>query len=477
MQNFIYIIQIISIILLVFFERKDPSHILAWILVIFFLPVVGIFFYFFFGSTLKLKFERKYRRIKKVEEEYLKFISKEFFKLENNKNKLEDIKDYSDLIILNTKSSMGYYTENNDAEIFTSAKDKFDMLFKDIENAKESIDIIYFIFNPKDKIGKKFLDLLVKKAKQKVKVRLIYDRFGNYKNRLKDFKPLLDEGGEVIPYMPSFLKTILQINYRMHRKVVIIDKKIAYTGGINVGDEYLQMDKKLFPWRDTSIKLKGPCVSFFNFRFITDYIFLKNKKEIINEKYNKKILNNFSKENIGVQIISSGPDSKREFIKDGYIKMINLAKKYVYIETPYFIPDESFLNAIKLCVLSGVDVRIIIPKIPDKKYIYYITLSYLETLLNWNVKVYMYNGFIHSKMIVIDDMVSTIGSSNIDIRSFRLNYELNSFLYGEKIGKECKEIFVNDIKDSKEVKIEEFKNRKIFLKIMERLFRIFIPLA
>ena len=475
MQNFIYLIQIISIILLVFFERKDPRCVLSWILVIFFIPGLGFFLYFFFGSTLKLKLERKYKKSLKLEKKYLESVKEEFLKIKN----IELINEYADLVILNTKSTMGYYTENNYVKIFTNGNDAFCDVFKELKKAKESIDITFFIFNPKDKIGKEFLSILCKKAREGVRVRLIYDRFGNYKNKYKDFKCLLDAGGEVITYMPSLFKSITNINYRMHRKIVIIDGKIGYTGGINVGDEYLSKNKKLSPWRDTMIKIKGPAVNSIKLRFDTDYIFLnfnKNKKieDFIKPKYliEDRV---YGKE--GVQIVSSGPDSEREFIKDGYIKMINLAKKYVYIETPYFIPDESFLNAVKLAALSGIDVRIILPKMPDKIYIYFITLSYIESLLKAGVKVYLYNGFIHSKMIVIDDNVTSIGSTNIDIRSFRLNYELNAFLYGENISKRCRKIFKEDIKYSYKLDLEKFRNRNIYIKFFENVFRMFFMLA
>lgn len=477
MQNVIYIIQILSIILLVFFERKDPRCVLGWILVIFFIPGIGFFLYFFFGSTIKLKLERKYKKIRKIERNYLEFVKKEYVKIKS----VEKFKDYTDLIILNTKSPLGYYTEKNNIKIFKNGQEKFDDLFKELKKAKRTIDIIYFIFNPKDEIGNEFISILTKKAREGVRVRLVYDRFGNYKNRLKYFKKLINAGGEVIPYMPSFFRSITQINYRMHRKICIIDEKVAYTGGINVGDNYLGKNKKISPWRDTTIKIKGPSVSAIKLRFMADYIFLKfNKDKKENRKIATKEQYKVLKENhgdTGVQIISSGPDSDREYIKDGYIKMINLAKKYVYIQTPYFIPDESFLNAIKLAVLSGIDIRIMIPKIPDKKYIYYITLSYIESLLKLGVKVYMYSGFIHSKMIVIDDKVATIGSTNVDIRSFRLNYELNAFLYGENTAQKCEKIFKEDINNSTKLCYDKFRERKIYVKICENICRIFAPLA
>lgn len=482
----IYITQLIAATFVIFFEKKDPSVTLAWLLIIIFLPVVGYILYFLFGTTIKLKFEAKYKRIDDIEKKYLEFIEKQFSLRKKHGININEAKlqNYTDLITLNTQNTISCYTENNSVKIFKSGKEKFEMLFSELRNAKVSINIVYFILNPKDKVGKELLKILEEKAREGVKVRLVYDRFGNVRNRYRYFKDLKDAGGEVVPYMPSLFKTFVQMNYRMHRKMVIIDGKIAYTGGINVGDEYINMHKRLKPWRDTSIRLTGPCVNAMQLRFITDFIFLKNhyKKTINADYYDIDVAKELFPEpitegNVGVQIVSSGPDSEHEYIKDSYIKMINLAKKYVYIETPYFIPDQAFLNAIRIAALSGVDVRVIIPKLPDKRFVYYITLSYLQDLLKWGVKVYLYEGFIHSKSIVIDDIISTIGSTNVDIRSFRLNYELNAFMYDEEVAIKNKEIFKSDLKRSRIVKYSEYKKRFVGTKFMECICRFIAPLA
>ncbi len=482
----IYLTQLIAAAFVIFFEKKDPSVTLVWVLIIVFLPVVGYLFYFLFGTTIKLKMEAKYKRIDGIEKKYLEFIEKQFslrkkHSLNTNEAKLQN---YTDLITLNTQNTISCYTENNSVKIFKSGREKFDMLFKEIKEAKVSINIVYFILNPNDKIGKEFIKILEEKARKGVKVRLVYDRFGNVNNRYRYFSSLVEAGGEVVPYMPSVFKTFVQMNYRMHRKMVIIDGKIAYTGGINVGDEYINLHKKLKPWRDTSIRLTGPSVNAMQLRFITDFIFLKThfRKPKNMDFYNIDVAKELFPEpilegNAGVQIVSSGPDSDQEYIKDGYIKMINLAKKYIYIETPYFIPDQAFLNAIRIAALSGVDVRVVIPKLPDKKFVYYITLSYIQDLLKWGVKVYLYEGFIHAKSIVIDDIVSSIGSTNVDIRSFRLNYELNAFIYDEEVALLNKDIFKNDLKRSKAVKYSEYKKRFIGTKFMECICRFIAPLA
>ena len=307
------------------------------------------------------------------------------------------------------------------------------------------------------------LELLAMKAKEGVQVKLIYDRLGCIKTRLKDFQMLKEAGGEVLPFLPSLFRTCFHFNYRYHRKLVVIDGQIAYTGGINVGDDYLSKYSHITPWRDSAIRLIGESVSIMQLRFLCDWYFLY-KQDVHNEKpfFVEDIFDIHEKpleviNNMGVQILSSGPDSETSYIKESYIKMIMSAKKYIYIETPYLVPDETFLTVLRMACLSGIDVRIMLPKKPDKPYVYGITLSYAEELLKAGAKVYLREGFLHAKSIVIDDFVTNIGSCNIDIRSFVLDYELNAIIYELAFEKTSSERFLLTTGAS-----DSFKAKNIF---------------
>ena len=279
-------------------------------------------------------------------------------------------------------------------------------------------------------------------------------------------------------------KSFLLVNYRLHRKIVIVDGKIAYTGGFNVGDEYYGLKDINKPWRDTTIRLTGNCVLSLQTRFWTDLVYLQNQSLRKNNRskliYDEKLLKNFynpiEEGNIGVQILSSGPDTLSENIKDGYIKMIMSAKKYLYIQSPYFIPDKTFLEVLRFAAVCGVDVRIMLPEIPDKKSIYAISLFNVAKLLKYGVKVYIHSGFLHAKTLVIDDHVSTIGTANIDIRSFSLFYEVNAFIYNNDFAIICRDTFLNDIKDCSVFNIETYSKRSFGDKIYESIWRFIAPI-
>lgn len=484
----IYLLNIVSTISIIFIRRNDTTGAtFAWLLVFLFLPYVGFILYFFFGSTFLMRsMSRKYG-MSEIEELYSKNIDKHIIAIEDKSlifNEAETEK-YRDMILLNANNEKCYYTQNNNVELLIDADEKFPRLLEDIKNAEETIEILYFIFKTKDEIGKKLLTLLTSKAKQGVKVTLIYDSIGCLKTSIYDFDELKAAGGEIYRYLPTMLSSFLHINYRMHRKIVIIDNKVAYTGGINVGDDYFGLMKINKPWRDTSVRLTGSCVYALRVIFWGDLNFLKNQSR----KYRKietfmseeKLVNIFSQPTtigkVGVQIVSSGPGDDHETIKDAYVKMISSAKKYVYIQTPYFVPDITLLESIRLAAESGVDVRIMLPGVPDKKYVYYVTLSYVETLLKSNVKIYFHEGFLHAKTLVIDDQVSTVGTTNMDMRSFKLDYEVNAFVYNNVFALKCRNTFERDILNSTKAELEIFSNRSLRSKFFEAICRFIAPLA
>ncbi len=482
-----YIINAASVLTLIFVKRSDTRVIFAWLLVFFFLPYVGFIFYFLIGSKYRMRGMSKKYGMSEIEERYSKVLDKQIHDIAADKIQFKEIETekYSDLIIMNSKNAIGYFTQNNHVELLISAQENFSRIFEDIKNAKKSIEVMYYVFNSNDKVGKEFVCLLTEKATQGVKVTLIYDRIGSLHTHMGDFKKLKESGGNVYRFLPSMLKSFLFANYRLHRKIVIVDGEIAYTGGINVGDEYFGLKKINKPWRDTTIRLTGYSVLSIQTRFWTDLVFLQNqsygnKKKanfLFNEKLLKSCYSPIEEGNLGVQILSSGPSSRNDTIEDGYVKMITTAKKYLYIQTPYFVPDKTLFESLRIAAACGVDVRIMLPGIPDKKSIYAISLLNVAKLLEDGVKVYLHSGFLHAKTIVIDDHVSTVGTANIDIRSFSLNYEVNAFIYSNDFAIKCRDTFLNDIKDCTIFNNETYSKRGLWKKFYESIWRFIAPLA
>ena len=264
--------------------------------------------------------------------------------------------------------------------------------------------------------------------------------------------------------------------------MLILDGLIAHIGGINIGNEYCEDNKRKPRWRDTNIRVTGSSVTLLQFRFLSDFSFLERqcKKDTLltKEKFKKLLPSPIEDNNMKVQVISSGPDSTYPYIKDGYYKMITQAKKSIYIQTPYFVPDTMLLEALRISAQNGCDIKIIIPGFfPTKKYAYYTGISFAEEAMQYGIKVYLYNGFIHSKTIVVDDFISTVGTTNFDIRSFRLNYEVNAFIYDEKFAKKMVETFNDDLLNSKEIICNINKQKKWYNRFLESIFRLFAPLV
>ena len=483
-----YLFNIASVVTLIFVKRSDTRVIFAWLLVFYFLPYVGFILYFFIGSKYRMRIMSKKYGMSEIEEKNNKALNKQIHDISADKIRFREIETerYRDLIILNSKNAMSYFTQNNNVELLISAQENFSRIFEDIKNATKSIEVLYYIFKAKDSVGKKFISILEEKASQGVAVTLIYDGIGSFHTtHMSDFKGLKKAGGHVYRFLPSMFKSFLLVNYRLHRKIVIVDGKIAYTGGVNVGDEYFGLKKINKPWRDTTIRLTGNSVLALQTRFWTDLVFLQNqsfsKKNRAKLMFDEKLLKSFysptEEGNIGVQILSSGPSTPNDTIKDAYVKMITSAKKYLYIQTPYFIPDKTILESLRLAATCGVDVRIMLPGIPDKKSIYAISLLNVAKLLDDGVKVYLHSGFLHAKTLVIDDHVSTVGTANIDIRSFTLNYEINAFIYNNDFAIKCRDTFLNDIKDCTIFNMEIYSKRGLWKKIYESIWRFIAPIS
>ena len=472
--NVASVLNILFIIIVVFFDRKKPESTLAWLLVLFFIPYLGILLYIIFGEFFRFSVRKQEREKFVNDKRVLNIINKQISHLENDKDIRNNFR-WADLVLLNSKDSRSIVTFDNEVEVFNKASDKYDRLYDDIKSAKKSINISYYIIR-KDFYGKQFLELLVEKAKEGVEVRLIFDHIGSKITSKKFFKPLIEAGGKVEIFFPSRIFLKLYINHRNHRKMVVIDGKIGYLGGMNIGKEYVGADKRITPWADRHLRIVGDAVNSIQLQFFLDYLFVsKEKIDFENQDIASKFFSIASSKGDKImQVVASGPDYKESNIRNSYLKMINNAKESIIIETPYLIPDESILTALKLAADSGVDVKIIIPGVPDKKAVYFATLSYARELADKGIKIYKYDGFMHSKIMIVDDDIVNIGSANMDRRSFNLNFEINSVIYDTEFNKRNKKIVEEEIENS--VLLSNEKGIGLFSKCLERLARLFAPI-
>lgn len=472
----IIVLNIFAAIVIIFLERKDPSSTWAWVLVLFFLPLVGFILYLLLGRQLRKKHLFRWDGQKNIG--IGKLIDYQIEAIHNHKLpfKQAHMVRQQELIYMNLSTNAAVLTQDNAVQIFEDGTEKFEALIEDLLHAKDHIHIQYYIFKL-DNLGSRILNVLIKKAKQGVKVRILFDEMGSRGVRKRHFKKLIELGGEVEVFFPSILPLINpRLNFRNHRKIVVIDGRIGYIGGFNVGDEYLGLKSKFGYWRDTHLRVEGSSVHPLQTRFLLDWNQASAKQHKVNydESYFPIIP---QKGNVPIQIVSSGPDTDFPVIKNAYIKMIMNAKRYIYIQSPYFIPDDAFFESLRIATLSGIDVRIMIPNKPDHMFVYWATYSYVGQLLAAGAKIYIYeNGFIHAKTIVVDDEVSTVGTANIDVRSFSLNFEVNAFIYDKKISHELAEIFERDILDSTELTLATYHNRSNVIKLKEAFSRLLSPI-
>lgn len=470
--NVLPYLNLLFALLVIFFERRNPSATWAWLMVLLLIPGIGFILYLTFGQNLSRK---KMFDFKIAEDRFHKKLLLQGKQLSEDTIKFNDraMTNYKDMMYMNLINSQSVFTQDNSVEIYTDGNDKFRELFKAIEEAKDHIHMVYYIIK-NDSLGNKMIDTLATKASEGVEVRFLYDGMGGLRLPRKFFNRLKNAGGKVACFFPSLLPFVnIRVNYRNHRKIVVIDGKTAFVGGFNIGDEYLGENKKFGYWRDTHLQITGSAVDSLQQRFLLDWRYASEEKITFDKKY---FPNKHSKGQIGIQIVSSGPDSEWEQIKNGYIKMIHSAKKSVYIQTPYFIPDESILEALKIASLSGVDVRIMIPNKPDHPFVYWASLCYIGELLKSGVRSYTYNkGFIHSKTIVVDGAISSVGTANMDVRSFKLNFEVNAFIYDVNVSKKLEEIFEEDIKVSTEITKDLYEKRSAVIKFKESISRLLSP--
>lgn len=464
-----YILNLLLGLFIVFKERKNIKSTWLWLMILLYLPFVGFILYMFFGLNYRKRKTFDEKMMLDQKEKRLIENQKKFIALSNSDTLNVDQKDLINLCLATSDSA---FTDYNDVKFYFDGNDKFEDLFDDIAKAKEYIYIEYYIFKT-DELGRKLISLLNEKLKEGVEVRILVDAVGSRSIKKKHFRELKKLGGEVDSFFPLFFsKCTTRFNYRNHRKIVVIDGEIAYSGGFNVGNEYVNNSKKFGFWRDTHFRLKGDIVEEYLRRFNFDYRFATSVKPKGNYLKDHDITTLKR-----MQLVTSGPDSMYENIKNVYLKMISTAKTRLWIQSPYFVPDESIFEAVRIAALSGVDVRIMIPDKPDHFFVYWATLSYVGQLLEDGVKVYEYgNGFLHSKQIIKDDDICTVGTANFDIRSFSLNFEANLIFYDKETNVLLSQQFLNDMEKSKELTLERYSQRSRRVRIRESISRLLSPM-
>ncbi|MBE9467692.1 MAG: cardiolipin synthase [Bacteroidetes bacterium] len=471
--SIIYVITIIFTVIFVILQNRNPIKTISWVIVLVLLPVIGIIVYLYFGQNYRKAkiFSRKgisdYQKIEKLSKIQIKKLPDRKF-LKNPK-----LKEKLNIITLLLNNSKALLSEKNKVKILKNGKQTFGSILYELENAKHHIHIEYYII-ANDNIGNRIKEILKRKAQQGVEVRLIYDDVGSWSLKKRYVRSLQKAGIEVKCFMPvRFPFLTSKLNYRNHRKIIVIDGEIGFVGGLNIADYYITGTKKLGPWRDTHLRLEGEAVASLQVVFLIDWYFI-TKKLIDGEKYFPE--NKVVEEHL-VQITASGPDSDWASIMQSYFVAITTAKNYIYISTPYLMPNESILTALTTAALSGIDVRIILSEKFDSKMVYWSTMSFVRDLLEAGIKVYFYQkGFSHSKLIMVDDVFSSVGTANLDYRSFDQNFEVNALIYDERITSELKKNFIEDMTNSKQMSLDEWIKRPNANKIKASFARLFSPL-
>ncbi len=478
LQNLSWVIIVLNIFLataVIFLERRNASATWAWLMVLYFIPVLGFIMYLILGQKVR---KRQLSKLLGDNERVIQHA------LETQRQELKEkrlvaldseLAEYQDMIYLNLTTGLALYTTNNIVDIYTDGKQKFDALIADIEAAEHHIHLVYYIVRD-DELGRRLMRALTAKAADGVEVRFLYDHIGSSRLPGRFFKELRAAGGREAAFFPSRIPYLnLKINYRNHRKLAIIDGKTGYIGGFNIGDEYLGLSEHFGQWRDTHLKVQGSAVLQMQAQFLLDWNLAASGKIELSEIYfpDPRCVPG----HIGMQLVASGPDTEYQEIKNAYIKMIYGARSSVCLQTPYFVPDDSLLSALKVAALSGVEVSIMLPSKPDHFFVYWATQSYLGELLASGIKVYLYEkGFLHAKTLVVDSKVASVGTANLDIRSFKLNFEMNAFIYDSATAVKLMDIFQRDIDDSRLLTAEAYDGRPLFNRFRESISRLLSPI-
>ena len=471
----IVIINIILSLIIVFFERRSPQAVWTWLLLLYFIPIVGFILYLVIGQDFH---KSRMFKAKEIEGEVKYAVRRQEETIYKKQLKLAnpELDRFRDLMLYNLEAGSAVLTDNNDIRIYTDGKEKFRALIHEMKQAKKYIHMQYYIIRS-DELWQEIEPVLIQKAKEGVEVRVLFDSMGCRTMHKKDWNRLKAGGVQIAEFFPALLgKLQLRMNYRNHRKIVVIDGRIGFVGGFNVGREYLGLDEKFGYWRDTHLCIEGAAVTSLAVRFVLDWNYAAKENLFLRDSL-FEIPQYVRGGHDPVQIISSGPDSQSKEIHDNYLRLIHHAKDHVYIQTPYFIPDDSILDALKIASQSGIDVRIMIPCKPDHPFVYWATYSYTGEMVAAGAKCYVYdNGFLHAKTLSVDGLVACVGTANMDIRSFALNFEVNATIYSERTVGRLEAAFENDITKCKQVTRKVYDERSLLIRAKEQFSRLLSPL-
>lgn len=456
-------------ILSVLVNGRRASRSFGWILTILVLPLIGPLIYYLFGVN-----RRKFKFYKLKKNSIRQLYDEKYSPSKITNPTVEFSSDtLTRLSTIITKSTSVSAYNGNDVEIYQSGVQSFDSIFSSIKTAKKFIHIQYYIL-ANGTILDKLIELLADKVKEGIEVRVLYDSVGSFSFSGKLRKRLKSVGIKAFPTMPlRFGNFMYTLNYRNHRKIVVIDGVIGFVGGVNISDKYIGSDTELGIWSDIHLRIKGPAVDSLHRVFIKDYHFASGQKVLPSETYLPQIE---VCGNSKVQIVTSGPDSKQPTIMYQYLSMIALARKRICIANPYFIPGSSVYNALVMASLGGTEVNLLLPKKSDSKIAKYSMYANFEGLMEAGVHIYLREDFSHSKAIIIDDELVSVGSGNFDVRSFEHNFETNALIYDENIAKEVVKEFNSHCTTDIRLDLKKFKKRSYFEKMKEGYSKLFSPL-
>lgn len=474
LAELVYVLIIIVVCLRIIFDTGSTTKAAAYMLLTIFLPVIGVFIYFSFGINYrKRKLYSKNLFSEELEKQVFAFIEKDQHRIITDN--VDTLTKYSGLANLVLNQDPSALSDKNDVEVIINGENKFPKVFSSIENAKNHIHLEYYIYEL-DSIGMQLINLLIKKAKQGVKIRFIYDDFGAHKLR-RQVKRMREAGIEIFPfYKISIIFLANRLNYRNHRKIIVIDGEIGFVGGINVSDKYINNENSSWFWRDTHLKLQGEMVHALQYIFMVDWNYCSAQKLQPDRAFfpsNSEI--KFGNK-IG-QVVSSGPDSDTPLILHSFCKAISLAQQEVLITNPYFIPEPTLMDTIVIAASCGISVKLLVPGKSDSVFINIANHSHFAELLSAGVEIYTYQkGFVHAKTIVIDNELAIVGTANMDFRSFDLNFEVNAMIYDAEVATELSQIFYADLKDSIKIEPELWNKRPLYHQLLDRIVRLVSPL-
>ncbi len=460
----IYIVTVLVILGVILSENRNPVKSLAWVTVLVLFPVVGIILYIFFGRSIKnmhMISRRKRRQLKRATSGH----SIDIMQLKYDEPTLQQIR------LARSLNGANFY-KNNDITVFTNGTAKFAALERDLMEAKDYINLQYYIFED-DEIGQRIANILIERAKDGVAVRVIYDHVGSLHTRDAFFKRLQEAGVEIYPFFRvAFPPFGTRINWRNHRKMCVIDGSIGYIGGMNIADRYIDGGKNFKAWRDSHLRIEGPAVAALQSSFAIDWSFMG--KPLLKQALPCM---ETAPGNMSAQLITAGPTSKWSNIEFMFQKAISGAHKRIYIQTPYFLPTEALLTALQAAALAKVDVRIMMPRRSDSNMLRYASFSYIYECIQSGIKIYLYDdGMLHAKNLIIDDEVASVGSTNFDFRSFEHNFEANIFVYSQEFNQRMTDIFISDMRHSTRVLASNWAKRPITHKICESVLRLLSPI-